>query len=175
MEIKRTTLDKIINYTKFLAIGLIIAGALIVTSSFWLPLIQHDPYLGSDKAAVTGAEAYFSVNVEKGYEAWLKGVCDVSTKAGCDLTKTLAESSGMWKQVEAQKTTRQVKAQAVAIVDKAKDSTTAAVWKIKVMENFTDKQSELFVAVAKEGDTWKFDRLLLKQEAERYTQIEGNK
>ncbi len=175
MEIKRTTLGKIINYAKFLAIGLIVAGVLYGTSSFWLPLIQHDPYLGSDKAAVIGAEAYFSVNAEKGYETWLKAVCDVSTKAGCDLTKTLAETSGMWKQVEAQKTNRQVKAQAVAMVDTAKDGTNAAVWKIKVMEASGEKQSELFVAVAKEGDTWKFDRLLLKQEAERYMQNEGAK
>ncbi len=175
MEIKRTTLDKIVNYAKFLAVGLIIAGVLYGTSSFWLPLIQHHPYLGSDKAAVIGAEAYFSVNSEQGYETWLKGVCNVSTKAGCDLTKTLAESSGMWKQVEAQKTNRQVKAQAVAMVDTAIDGTTAAVWKIKVLEASGDKQSELFVAVAKEGDTWKFDRLLLKQETERYTQNEGVK
>ncbi len=175
MEIKRTTLDKIVNYAKFLAIGLIFAAVLYGTSSFWLPLIQHDPYIGSDKAAVAGAEAYFSVDIEKGYDSWLKGVCEVSTKAGCDLTKTLAESSGMWKQVESQKTNRQVKAQAVAMVDTAKDGTAAAVWKIKVMEASGDKQSEVFVAVAKEGDTWKFDRLLLKQEAQRYTQNKGTK
>ncbi len=175
MEIKRTTLGKIVNYVKFLAIGLIIAGVLYGTSSFWLPLIRHDPFFDSDKAAVAGAEVYFSVNAEKGYETWLKAVCDVSTKEGCELTKTMAETTGIWKQVEAQKTNRQVKAQAVAMVDTAKDGTTAAVWKINVMEASGDKQSEVFAAVAKEGDIWKFQRFLLKQEAQRYTQTEGNK
>lgn len=169
MEIKRSTLDRMVGYAKFFSMGIIIAAAFYITNPFWLPFVRQDPYIGSDKAAVTGAEAFFSVDAATGYEAWLKSVCDVSTKAGCDLTKALVETSGMWKQVEAQNTKRQVKAQALEMVDTAKDGTVAAVWKVQLKEASGDKTSEIFVAVAKEDDQWKFERYLLKQEAERYT------
>jgi hypothetical protein len=169
MNINRTTLNNLVQYAKFFSIGIILAAALYVTSPSWLPYIQRDPYIGSDKAAVAGAEAYFTINAEAGFETWLKRVCDVSTQAGCDLTRTIAETNGMWQQVESQKTNRKVKAQALAMVDTAKGGTTAAVWKVKLSEISGDKTTEIFVAVAKEDETWKFERFLMKQETERYT------
>lgn len=169
MQINRTTLNKIVRYAKYFSIGIILAAALYITSPFWLPYVQRDPYIGSDKAAVAGAEAYFTVNAATGFDAWLQHVCEVSTKAGCDLTRTMAETNGMWKQAESQKTIRKVKAQALAMVDTAKDGMLAAVWKVKLFEVSGDKSTELYVAVAKEDGAWKFERFLMKQEAERYT------
>lgn len=158
---------------KFFLLLLLLAGAwtAYATRQHWLPLIVPNQ-AGSDfdrlppadrlaaEAAVTGTQAFFSFSSQAGKDAWLEKLCQISSKAGCNLYTLGTEP------FEIQATAR--------AVEKVHESKTASqVWKVEVSLSKplpgSEKTSDTsYVLVVEEEGSWKFERFLSPQESQPF-------
>jgi hypothetical protein len=177
VELKRSTLLKVREITVPVLVVAIVAMVAFLTRGTWMPFLANitgqNLFAGSEKAAIAGVEAFGTINYQSTYENWKSALCAVSTKDGCDLLITIADTSKFWDKAIEQKTVRTTKASPVAMIDSNKSEMRAA-WKVKVdvTEASGVKTNEVYVVVVKDGGQWKFERFMLGPEIEKYTQKE---
>ena len=125
-------------------------------------------------AAVSGAQAFYTVDYQKGKQAWLDQLCAVSTSTGCAMDENVFVPA-MWPQLETGKTatTVQVTAQAKVLEQiNPLGNVPQQVWRlgIKLSAPWPVQKQPLtsFLAlalVARENGAWKFERFLTEDEA----------
>jgi len=169
---------------KFFLLLLLLAGAwtAYATRQHWLPLIDPNQ-AGSDfdrlppadrlaaEAAVTGTQAFFSFSSQAGKDAWLEKLCQISSKAGCNLY-TLG-AARLWESLGTEPFEIQATAKAVEKVHESK--TASQVWKVEVSLSQplpgSEKTSDTsYVLVVEEEGSWKFERFLSPQEAQPFSE-----
>ena len=136
--------------------------------------ITPDADQPAQAAAVSGAVAFYTVDYQKGKQAWLDKLCAASTSTGCAMDQNVFVPA-MWPQLEAAKisTTVQVSAQG-KVTDQVNPlgNVPQQVWKLGIQLSAPwpmQKQpltSFLALAlVAQEKGVWKFERFLTEDEA----------
>ncbi len=124
-------------------------------------------------AAVAGAQAFYSMDYQKGKQAWLDQLCAVSTSAGCTMDQNVFVPA-LWPQLEATKTSTTVQVSAQEkVFDQVNPlgSVPQQVWKlgIQLSSPWPAQKQPLtsFPALAlviRENGTWKFERFLTEDE-----------
>lgn len=128
----------------------------------------------AQSAAVAGAQAFYSVDYQKGKQAWLDQLCAVSTSTGCAMDQNVFVPS-MWPQLESAKisTTVQVSAQG-KVVDQVNPlgNVPQQVWKLGIqlsapwpMQKQPLTSFPALALVARESGAWMFERFLTEDEA----------
>ncbi len=138
-------------------------------------LITPDGDMAAQEAAVVGAQAFYSVDYQRGKQAWLDQLCAVSTSTGCTMDQNVFVPA-LWPQLEATKTITTVQ---VSAQEKALDQVNplgnvpTQVWKLGIQLSVpwpAQKQPlTSFPALALvmcENGTWKFERFLTEDEAQ---------
>ena len=115
-------------------------------------------------AAVNAIEKVFQVNYQEGKEAWLEGICELSTPAGCELFSAGADR--MWEKYMDAKSVVTAASQAV---EKVADNGSEQVWQMTIMlssplPGSNKTQDTAYVVLAKTESGWKFDRFLMEEE-----------
>ena len=134
--------------------------------------------IAAQVAAVEGAQAFYSVDYQKGKQAWLDQLCAVSTSTGCTMDQNVFVPA-LWSQLEATKTITTVQ---VSAQEKALDSVNplgnvpTQVWKlgIQLSAPWPAQKQPLtsFPALALvmcENGTWKFERFLTEEELQAFS------
>jgi hypothetical protein len=124
-------------------------------------------------AAVSGAQAFYSVDYQNGKQAWLDQLCAVSTNIGCTMDQNVFVPA-LWPQLEAAKTstTIQVSAQEKVLEQvNPMGDVPQQVWRLDVQLSAPWPAQEQpltnFPALALvmcENGTWKFERFLTEDE-----------
>jgi hypothetical protein len=174
VEIKQSTLSKVVV--------LVAVIVLVLVGGFWAVRMGGLPFLAQPTAtptptevpegrdaAITSAMAFLSMDVTEGREAWIARLCDLSggeDTNGCAYAQIMAEV--YWPSVEQGKVRTGYEAQNAVLVRDFEDG--RQVWKVSgVATNLNTgetKNGEFYVAVVRDGDTWRFDHILLPQEVE---------
>lgn len=131
-------------------------------------------------SALAGAQAFYTVDYQKGRQAWLDQLCSVSTQTGCTVTQNVI-APYLWSQLEPAKTTTTVQVSAQEKVQEQVASTRGdapmQIWQLQIqlsapwpvqkdpMTNFP-----AMALVIKENGSWKFERFLTEDEFKVYTQ-----
>ncbi len=125
-----------------------------------------------EAAAREGAMAFLNRDVRQGKQAWIDSVCAVSTENGCELMSEVFAPLA-WPSTE------ELNQVVVCGIDSAArhmsftltqdaESLEAEVWKLSgscmINDAVAPKSGEVFVAVVKDGDGWKFDHVVFDQE-----------
>ena len=126
-------------------------------------------------AAVEGAQAFYSVDYQKGKQAWLDQLCAVSTSTGCTMDQNVFVPA-LWSQLEATKTITTVQ---VSAQEKALDQVNplgnvpTQVWKLGIQLSAPWPAQEqpltsfpALALVMRENGTWKFERFLTEDEVQ---------
>jgi hypothetical protein len=121
------------------------------------------------KAAVDGVTAFYTIEEQAGKQAWIDGICQVSTESGCALYRLGLDK--LWKQFEAAHTSITSTILSVEKVDLPQNRTGQQVWKVTVelsdtLPGHAQKQDDTYVLVVLEQGAWKFDRFLTSDEAQ---------
>ncbi len=150
-------------------IGLVLALGILAIEHWPLsgtqdPTTKPTEDIKASQAAISAVEKIFQIDATKSKEDWLKGICEVSTPAGCTLITTGADR--MWAQYVAAKT---VIGAEVQPLQKLADNGREQVWQVAISLTAplpgSNKTEEIaYVALAKTGDQWLFDRFLLQAE-----------
>jgi hypothetical protein len=116
------------------------------------------------EVATYAVESIFNVDYREGIEAWLERICEVSSKAGCDLLAS--GSDAMWEKYLKEKT---VVGAARYGMEKLSDRGEEQVWKMEItlsapFPGSNKTEDSAYVLLVKQGKTWKFDRFLLPGE-----------
>ncbi|MGB9800421.1 MAG: hypothetical protein ACPLUL_10040 [Thermanaerothrix sp.] len=170
MEIKLSTLGKIL--------GVVVAVALVLGGGWWgvrtflaqpAPTPTPTPIPDGRETAVASVTAFLTMDVTEGQEVWIQRLCDLAggeDTNGCAYAQIMAEV--YWPSVIEGKKRLGYEAQEAVLVRDLGDG--RQVWKVSGMVtdlNTGEKRSgDLHVAVAQEGETWRFDHVLLPQEVE---------
>jgi len=139
------------------------------------PLTTPDGDQLAQAAAVSGAQAFYSVDYQNGKQAWLDQMCAVSTSIGCIMDQNVFVPA-LWPQLEATKTitTVQVSAQE-KVLDQVNPlgNIPTQVWKLSIQLSAPwPAQKQLLTSfpalalVMRENGTWKFERFLTDDEAQ---------
>ena len=142
-----------------------VAAALLTT--------PDDDHL-AQAAAVAGAQAFYSVDYQKGKQTWLDQLCTVSTSAGCTMDQNVFVPA-LWPQLEAAKTSTTVQ---VSAQEKVLDQVNPLgdvpqqVWKLSIQLSAPWPAQEqpltsfpALALVMRENAAWKFERFLTEDEA----------
>ena len=118
----------------------------------------------ASQAAVSAVGKIFQIDTTKSKENWLKGVCVVSTPAGC--TMISAGADRMWAKYLEAKT---VVSAEVQPLQKLADNAHEQVWQVAVsltapLPGSNKTEDIAYAALVKTGDQWLFDRFLLQPE-----------
>ncbi len=126
-------------------------------------------------AAVAGAQAFYTVDFQKGKQAWLDQLCAVSTNTGCTMDQNVFVPA-LWPQLEAAKTSTTVQ---VSVQEKVVEQTSQPgdvpqqVWKLNILLSVPWPAQELpltnFPALAlvmRVNGAWKFERFLTVDEVQ---------
>jgi hypothetical protein len=127
----------------------------------------------AQEAAVLGAQAFYTVDYQKGKQAWLDQLCAVSTSAGCTMDQNVFVPA-LWPQLEAAQTntTVQVSAQEKVLEQISPlGDIPEQVWKLNVQLSAPWPAQEqpltrfpALALVIRENGTWKFERFLTEDE-----------
>ncbi len=125
-------------------------------------------------AAVAGAQAFYTVDYQKGQQAWLEQLCRASTSTGCAMDQNVFVPA-MWPQLEAAKITTSVQ---VSVQTKVVDqidpigNVPEQVWKLGIqlsapwpMQKQPLTSFSALALVVQENGVWKFERFLTEDEA----------
>ncbi len=125
-------------------------------------------------AALEGAQAFYSVDYQKGKQAWLDQLCAASTSTGCAMDQNVFVPA-MWPQLEAAKINTTVKVAAQGkVVDQVNplDNVPQQVWKLGIqlsapwpMQKQPLTSFSALALVVQENGVWKFERFLTEDEA----------
>ena len=157
--------------------NLVIAAVIGLVLAIGILAIEKWPLLGAQdsttkptedikasQAAVSAVEKIFQIDTTKSKEDWLKGVCAVSTPAGCTMITTGADR--MWATYVDSKTIVSAEVQPLR---KLADNGGEQVWQVAVsltapLPGSNKTEDTAYVALVKTGDQWLFDRFLLQPE-----------
>ena len=125
-------------------------------------------------AAVSGAQAFYTLDYQKGKQAWLDQLCVVSTSTGCAMDQNVFVPA-MWPQLEAAKTSTTVQVSAQGkVLDQVNPlgNVPQQVWKLGIqlsapwpMQKQPLTSFPALALVTKENGAWKFERFLTEDEA----------
>ena len=128
----------------------------------------------AQEAAVAGAQAFYSMDYQKGKQAWLDQLCAVSTSTGCAMDQNVFVPA-LWPQLEAAKTSTTVQ---VSAQEKVLDQVNPLgdvpqqVWKLSIQLSAPWPAQEqpltsfpALALVMRENAAWKFERFLTEDEA----------
>jgi len=115
-------------------------------------------------SAVNAVEQVFQVNYLEGKEAWLEGICELSTPAGCELF-----SAGADRMVEKYVDAKSVVTASSQALEKVADNGSEQVWQMTItlsspLPGSNKTQDTVYVVLAKTERGWKFDRFLMEEE-----------
>lgn len=123
----------------------------------------------AQEAARAGILAFYTMNIEKpqDWDRWAAQVCEVSTQKGCQIVSrlfapALARKYGTGFAI----------APRIETLELAEDRGDRQIWKAQVrfegdVEVLEELGGEVYVEVAREEGTWKFQRVLFKQEVQK--------
>jgi hypothetical protein len=148
----------------------------------------QDEQIGEDdnaaqKAAIAGAQAFYSVDYQKGQQAWLDQLCSVSTQTGCIVYQNVI-GPNLWSAFEQAQTATTVKVTVQEKVDEqiaeTRGDAPMQVWRLQIeLSNPCPMQKEpqtVFSALAlviQEQGEWKFERFLTDEELSVFSVTEG--
>ena len=125
-------------------------------------------------AAVSGAQAFYTMDYQKGKQAWLDQLCAVSTNTGCVMDQNVFVPA-IWPQLAATKTVTTVQVSVQAKVLEQVDplgNVPQQVWRlgIQLSAPWSIQKQPLtnfpaLALVARENGAWKFERFLTEDEA----------
>jgi hypothetical protein len=124
------------------------------------------------KVAIDGVTAFFTIDEQTGKQAWIDGLCRVSTESGCAFYRLGLDK--LWKQFEAAHTSITPTITEAEKVALRESETGRQVWKIaielsKALPGRTEKQDVANALVVLENGEWKFDRFLTPDETQGLT------
>jgi hypothetical protein len=138
-------------------------------------LVTPDGDKAAQVAAVEGAQAFYSVDYQKGKDAWLDQLCAVSTSTGCAMDQNVFVPA-LWPQLEAAKTSTTVQVSAhEKVLDQINPlgDVPQQVWRLDVQLSAPWPAQEqpltsfpALALVMRENGTWKFERFLTEDEAQ---------
>ena len=148
----------------------------------------QDEQIGQDdsaaqKAATAGAQAFYTVDYQKGQQAWLDQLCSVSTQTGCIVYQNVI-GPNLWSSLEQAQTATTVKVTVQEKVDEQVADTRGdapmQVWRLQIeLSNPWPIQKEhqtVFSALAlviQEQGEWKFERFLTDEELSVFSAAGG--
>lgn len=137
----------------------------------------------AQKAATAGAQAFYTVDFQKGQQAWLDQLCSVSTQTGCIVYQNVI-GPNLWSSLEQAQTTTTVKVTMQEKVDEQVADTRGdapmQVWRLQIeLSDSWPMQKEpqtVFSALAlviQEQREWKFERFLTDEELSVFSAAGG--
>lgn len=120
-------------------------------------------------ASIDGVTAFFTIDEQAGKQAWIEGLCRVSTESGCAFYRLGLD--GLWKQFEAAHTSITPTILAGEKVALPESETGRQVWILsielsKALPGRTEKSDVAYALVVLEKGEWKFDRFLTPDEVQ---------
>ena len=148
----------------------------------------QDEQIGQDdsaaqKAATAGAQAFYTVDYQKGQQAWLDQLCSMSTQTGCIVYQNVI-GPNLWSNLEQAQTATTVKVTVQEKVDEQVAETRGdapmQVWRLQIeLSNPWPIQKEpqtvfsaLALVIQEEGE-WKFERFLTDEELSVFSATGG--
>ena len=132
----------------------------------WPALVRAAEPTTAELAARDGAQAFLSVDYQKGRATWEQAVCQVSTEDTCEIFKGTLGTM-IWGGAERNETRQ--KCPATDAARKAEDSD-RQVWNVTLdcrdLDTNETTTGELLVSIVKVGDGWLFERPLFGEEAQ---------
>lgn len=128
----------------------------------------------AQKAAAVGAQAFYTVDYQKGQQDWLDRLCSVSTQTGCIIYQNVI-GPNLWSGFEQAQTKTIVKVTVQERVDEqiaeTRGNAPMQVWRMQIeLSDSWPMQKEpqtVFSALAlviEEDSGWKFERFLTEEE-----------
>ena len=152
-------------------------AAILVPRLTGRSLAQAVGFDSGQAAAVEGAQAFYAVDYQEAPEKWSARLCALGTKPGCTFYETLAPA--LWKTFITNQTVITAEVDAVRQVFDGQAPTRQDAW-LQIWElgvtlstpwpQSTDGAADFtaYALVLHEEDGWKFERLLMDAEVERY-------
>jgi hypothetical protein len=139
--------------------------------------------IAAQKAATTGAQAFYTVDYEKGQQAWLDQLCSVSTQTGCIVYQNVI-GPNLWSSFEQAQTATTVKVTVQDKVDEqiaeTRDNAPMQVWSLQIelsdpwpMQKEPQTVFSALALVIQEQGEWKFERFLTEEELSVFSSAGG--
>lgn len=140
-------------------------------------LAQAVGFDSGQAAAVSGAQAFYAVDYQEAPQKWSARLCALGTAQGCAFYEALAPA--LWETFSAEQTVITSEVQAVQQVFEgqapARQDARLQIWELHVTlsapwPQSTDGAADFtaYALVLREEGGWKFERLLMQAEVERY-------
>lgn len=137
----------------------------------------------AQKAATAGAQAFYTVDYQKGQQAWLDQLCSVSTQTGCIVYQNVI-GPNLWSSLEQAQTATTVKVTVQEkIIEQVADTRGDApmqVWRLQIELSdpwpIQKEPQTVFSAlglVIQEQGEWKFERFLTDEELSVFSAAGG--
>ena len=137
----------------------------------------------AQKAATAGAQAFYTVDYEKGQQAWLDQLCSVSTQTGCIVYQNVI-GPNLWSSFEQAQTATTVKVTVQDKVDEqiaeTRDNAPMQVWRLQIelsdpwpMQKEPQTVFSALALVIQEQGEWKFERFLTEEELSVFSSAGG--
>jgi len=137
----------------------------------------------AQKAATAGAQAFYTVDYQKGQQAWLDQLCSLSTQTGCIVYQNVI-GPNLWSSFEQAQTATTVK---VTVQDKVDEQiaetrgyTPMQVWRLQIelsdpwpMQKEPQTVFSALALVIQEQGAWKFERFLTDEELSVFSAVGG--
>lgn len=172
-----------ITFSKRLFFIIVLLLLIVTTAALAIPrltgksLVQTVGLDTGQSAARAGVQAFYSVDYTTGPDKWAARLCTLSTQLACELYQNTF-APFLWSEFNAAKTivTAEV-ANPVLVVEPAAGGESDApmqIWQVAVTLSAPWPQGDgqtsfpAHVLVVREGEQWKFERFLLKDELAAY-------
>ena len=137
----------------------------------------------AQKAAAAGAQAFYTVDTQKGQQDWLDRLCSVSTPTGCIVYQNII-GPNLWSGFEGSQTATTVKVTVQEKVDEqiaaTRGNAPMQVWRLQIELSapwpIQKEPQTIFSALAlviKESSEWKFERFLTESELSAFSASGG--
>ena len=137
----------------------------------------------AQKAAAAGAQAFYTVDYQKGQQVWLDKLCSVSTQTGCIVYQNVI-GPNLWSGFKQAQTTTTVKVTIQEKVDEqiaeTRGNAPMQVWRLQIelsdpwpMQKEPQTVFSALALVIKESGEWKFERFLTEDELSAFTNTGG--
>jgi hypothetical protein len=135
----------------------------------------------AQKAAIAGAQAFYTVDFESGQQAWLDRLCSVSTQTGCIVYQNVI-APNLWSGLEQAQTVTTVIIIVQEKVDeqiaKTRGNAPIQVWRLQIelsapwpMQKEPQTIFSALSLVIKEDGKWKFERFLTEEELGAFSSV----
>ena len=137
----------------------------------------------AQKAVLAGAQAFYTVDTQKGQQAWLDYLCSVSTQTGCIVYQNVI-GPHLWSGFDQAQTVTTAKVTAQEKVDEQVAETRGdepmQVWRLQIelsapwpmQKNPQTVFSALALVIREQGE-WKFERFLTDAELTALSSVGG--